>query len=428
MRVLFISNNFPPYGYTGGAEVANLHTCRGLIQRGVACSQLILSNRQTTTLNEWYEFDTVPVHRVYVPYPLGVQELYKKDRQVISSRRAWSEVFDWRIYRATLAELRRLKPDIVHIHNVSGATLAPYLACRTLNVPVVNTLHDLWLLCANNMRYRQDGSFCNPKYEPQGCQFCFRRYDYWAPIAYRAQIFAKLTSNVRFFISPSQAVIERHVEAGYERERFRLVRLGFQPEPAAIPEHPGVREIVETRHHYRTLVYAGGGKENKGAHVVWQALPMLLRHVEKFRLVVAGGGEGRFFDQFRQFEPAVKLLGNVPFQEMHTLFGAADLTLIASIWHENSPVIIFESFQAGTPVVSSNFGGIPEFIRHAETGYLFPPANPAVLGECVVMHFARPADERRRMRQRCVQEIQTKLSLDQHLDETLRVYEEVLAS
>ncbi|MCX7902269.1 MAG: glycosyltransferase, partial [Burkholderiaceae bacterium] len=48
-------------------------------------------------------------------------------------------------------ELERVQPDLVHIHNVSGATLAPHLACQAAGLPVVSTLHDLWLLCPNNM-------------------------------------------------------------------------------------------------------------------------------------------------------------------------------------------------------------------------------------------------------------------------------------
>lgn len=413
MRILFIANTFPP-GYTGGAEVANYHTCRGLIRRGISCSMLVLNNRHATPLDEWYELDTIPVHRVYTPPP--------------KKRTAWNDVFDWRIYLAALKELRRLKPDIVHIHNVSGATLAPYLACRTLGTPVVNTLHDLWLLCPNNMRYQQDGSLCDPRQNPTGCDICLRRYDYWGVIPKRQERFAKLTANVRFFISPSQALIERHVEAGYERERFRLVRLGFESHSPEAPEHSGVQYIVETRQNYQTLLFGGGGVEIKGARVVLQALPMLLRHVERLRLVVAGGGEASLLELFRQYEPAVHLLGHVPFKEMRHLFSAADLTLVPSVCHENSPVIIFENYQVGTPVIGSAMGGIPELIKDHKTGYLFPVGNAAFLSERVIMHFARPANERRQMRQRCMEEVHTNLSLSQHIDGIINIYNEVLGS
>ncbi len=410
MRVLVVTNTFPP-GYTGGAEISNYHTCRGLRKRGIDCSILVLNNRRGKTVDEWYEFDGIPVHRAHV---------------VTKKRTAWRDVFDPRIYRAVRTALRKLQPDLVHVHNVSGTTLAPYLACRQVGVPVVNTLHDLWLLCPNNMLYRKDGSFCDPKQYPRGCGDCFRRYDYWGDIVGRRRIFSLLTANVSYFISPSQAIIDRHVEAGYARERFRLVRLGFENPGPQRPQHPTVRAVVEMARRYQVIVFAGGGVEIKGACVLLEAIPMLLAHIDRLRMVVAGGGDKRFLDQFRRYAPAVQVLGKVPFREMRTLFGAGDLTILPSVWHENSPVVIFESFQRGTPVLASKIGGIPEFIQENRTGYLFPPASASALAEKAILHFARSAVERRRMRQTCYRYVDEELAFKQHIEGILTAYDEVL--
>lgn len=412
MRVLFITNTFPP-AYTGGAEVANYHTCRGLIRRGVDCSILFINSRIRRPANEWYELDGIPVHRVNF-------DTYW--------RTAWRDVFDWRVYRTVSRALRRLKPDLVHIHNVSGATLAPHLACRMAGVPVVNTLHDMWLLCPNNMLYQADGSYCDPRQHPEGCGNCFRRYDHWGDIPYRRTIFARLTSNVARFISPSQALIDRHVEAGYARQRFRLVRLGFEERVPEEPNHPGIRSITYTAPQHRTIVFAGGGVEIKGAVVLLQAIPLLVGHVDCIRIVVAGGGEDGLLAQFRQFAPAVQVLGRVPFTEMRALFAAADLTILPSVWHENSPVVIYENLQAGTPIVGSAIGGIPELIDEGETGYLFPNGDASALAAKVIHHLNRPAYERRRMRQNCVMKARTHLTLENHLDGVLQVYQEVLGN
>lgn len=410
MRVLALSNTFPP-GYTGGAEIANYHTCRGLIRRGIECSILVLNNRMNAPVDEWYEFDTIPVHRIF---------FHTEKRHPVR------DVFDRRIYRAVLAELRRLKPDIVHIHNVSGATLAPYVACRVAGVPVVNTLHDLWLLCPNNMLYRRDGSFCNPAQTARGCRDCYRVYDFWGLIPHRRAVFAALTSNVRVFISPSQAVIDRHVEAGYAPQRFRLVRLGFEMQRVGEPSHVGLKRVLDESLRYRVVAFVGGGVLVKGARVLLEAIPLMLRHVERLRIVVAGHTGGQILALFKRYAPAVQVLGWVPFDEIRTLFAAADLTLVPSVWHENSPVVIFESFQVGTPVVGSAFGGIPELIHDGETGYLFPLGDAAALAERVILHFARPAHERRRMRQHCLAEIRTRLTLERHIESTLQIYREIL--
>ena len=408
MRVLFVTNSFPP-SYTGGAEVANYHTCRALIREGIDCSVLALNNRVLERADEWYDLDGIPVHRV----------VYK-----LTPRSAATDVFDWHIYRATKRELRRLQPDLVHIHNVSGATLAPYLASRALGVPVVNTLHDLWLLCPNNMLYQKDGSFCDPKSAPPDCKHCYRRYDHWGDIPFRRQIFARLTANVKSFICPSQAVIDCHVQAGYAPDRFHLVRLGLaDPVTGDVSE---LQEAMAGAAGYRTLVFAGGGIEIKGAEVLLQALPLLFQSSERLRVLVAGSGDGNMLARFREYAPAVQMVGVVPSPAMSALFALADLTIVPSIVHENSPVVIYESYQAGTPVVGSRIGGIPELIREGETGYLFPVGDSAALAQAVLSHFARPAQERRWMRQRCVEEVRTRFTLQQHVEGIKKVYREAL--
>jgi glycosyltransferase involved in cell wall biosynthesis len=411
MRVLFVVNTFPP-GYTGGAEVANYHTCRALIRRGIDCSILVLNNRTSEVADNWYELDGIPVHRV--------------THRIL--RLALTDVFDWRFYRVVTAELRRLRPDLVHMHNVSGATLAPYLACRAFRIPVVNTLHDLWLLCPNNMLYRKDGAFCDPRQSPRGCRACFRRYDYWGAVPYRRRVFAALTSNVKLFVSPSQAVIDRHTEAGYPARRFRLVRLGFEAPTVTARDVVGLESVAATAAGHSTLVFAGGGTDIKGAKVLLEALPALLRRVERLQVIVAGGGDKDILMQLRRHAPAVQVLGALPFQAMPALFALADLTIVASVWHENAPVVVYESFQAGTPVVGSDFGGIPELIHVGETGYLFPVGDADALTETIVTHLTQSAMERRRMRQHCVEEVRTRLTLENHIAGITEVYREVVAA
>ena len=410
MRVLFIVNTFPP-AYTGGAEVANYHTCRALQRQGIDCSILLLNNRVSQFTDDWYRLDGIPVHRVTHRMP----------------RTALSDLFDLRIYRATRRELNRLRPDLVHVHNVSGATLAPYLACRRAGVPTINTLHDLWLLCPNNMLYRSDGSFCDPRANPSDCGRCFQRYDFWANIPFRRRVFAALTSNVRFFVSPSQAVIDRHVEAGYAASRFRLVRLGLEESTPRAPTRGGAEASLRPVGQ-RSILFAGGGTEIKGARVVLQALPTLLQRLPDLRLIVAGGGENAILAEMQRYAPAVESLGTVWFDDMQILYRQADLTIVASTWHENSPLVIYESYAAGTPVVASNVGGIPELVRHGETGYLFATGNPSALADAISGHFSRPAQERRRMRQRCVQELRTRLTLQKHVQGLLQVYREALSA
>lgn len=412
MRILLVTNYFPPH-YAGGAEVVVYSECHGLREQGVDASVLMINARMQEQQDRHREHRGVPIHEItYHPYRL---------------RSGLLQAFDPRIFRAMLAELRRVQPDLVHVHNLSGATLAPLLACRRLGLPVVLTLHDHWLLCPNNMLYRRDGSLCDVSTSSRTCNQCFRRYDFWANIPGRRRLFARLAESVRLFVSPSQKLVDLHVAAGYERSRFRVVPNGIKPALFQPPADPAVRAIAREVGLRRSLLFAGAIAENKGIQTLVEAAPLLARYVPGVRLVVAGSGDPSLVEALRGADPGViELVGHVPFQEMRALYATADLTIVPSLWYENSPMCIYESLLAGTPVLGSDVGGIPELIEPGKTGYTFSRGDPIALTERVIQHFARSARERRSMRRQCVEHSRSHMTLERHLERMQQVYREVL--
>jgi glycosyltransferase involved in cell wall biosynthesis len=177
----------------------------------------------------------------------------------------------------------------------------------------------------------------------------------------------------------------------------------------------------------RTIVFAGGGIETKGAEVLLEAVPFILRHVDRLRILVVGTGEEHILEAFRQYAPEVHVVGRIPFEEIGHVFSLSDMVLVPSTCAESFSLVTLESLQVGTPVVGSDLGGIPELIRDGETGYLFPVGDAVVLAERVIHHFARPAYVRRQMRRFCVEDTRTRFPLERHVEGTLQVYQEALA-
>ena len=52
-----------------------------------------------------------------------------------------------------------------------------------------------------------------------------------------------------------------------------------------------------------------------------------------------------------------------------------DATVVPSQWLETGPLIVLESFAAGTPVIGSNLGGVAELVSHDRDGWLVPHAD-----------------------------------------------------
>ena len=49
--------------------------------------------------------------------------------------------------------------------------------------------------------------------------------------------------------------------------------------------------------------------------------------------------------------------------------------ILPSLWYENSPNCVLESFAYRKPVIASNIGGIPELVKNNYNGFLFEPGS-----------------------------------------------------
>lgn len=411
MKVLFINNGFPPE-YIGGAEISAFYSAYGLRRRGHDCSVLVAHARMPQTSRQEYVFKGVPV------------------RKLIFDHRRSSELgrlFDAAVYRHLRRELEDIRPDLVHIHNVSGMSLAPFLACRKLGLPTLVTLHDYWMLCPNNMLLRAADSLCDPARSGAWCRNCYRRYDFWGSVPFRRRIIRWFVRSVRCFLSPSQRLVGLHARAGYDPARFRVLKSGIDLRLFQAPLSPHVRQLVEENAFYNVALFAGHIVEIKGLGVLAEALPLLQRYIPDFRLLVAGGGDQTMVEGLQRRAPgAVRYLGKLPFYELRPVYAAAKLTLVPSIWYDNSPIVIYESLLMGTPVLGSRIGGIPELVEEGRTGYLFQPGDADDLAAKAICYFALPAPQRRAMRRRCAEYAEAHLTLDRHLERLLEIYGEVL--
>jgi glycogen(starch) synthase len=62
--------------------------------------------------------------------------------------------------------------------------------------------------------------------------------------------------------------------------------------------------------------------------------------------------------------------------------GASDVALVPSRY-EPFGLVALEAMAAGTPVVVTRTGGLPEVVENGHTGAVVPPADPAALAAAV---------------------------------------------
>ena len=107
--------------------------------------------------------------------------------------------------------------------------------------------------------------------------------------------------------------------------------------------------------------------QRMGLENLISAIALVRQQYPDVLLLIAG--KGAISDALRsqihelQLEDHVKLLGFVSDQDLAIAYRAAELTIVPTVSLEGFGLIVIESLAAGTPVLGTPIGGIPEILR-----------------------------------------------------------------
>jgi glycosyltransferase involved in cell wall biosynthesis len=112
-------------------------------------------------------------------------------------------------------------------------------------------------------------------------------------------------------------------------------------------------------------------------------------------------------------------------RDVPRLMAASDLFVMTSRW-EGLGLVFLEAMAAGVPVVSTDVSAIPEVVLNGKTGRLVPADDPGRFAAGMLEAALNP-DLRERWAAAGVERVASAFSLDRMVDETLAIYNEVLA-
>lgn len=142
----------------------------------------------------------------------------------------------------------------------------------------------------------------------------------------------------------------------------------------------GRKEILQ-------LVYVGRLTHEKGVHTAIEAVSLLVheRHFKKLSLTIVGDGEPAyqaFLHQLvrdRRIESFVTFMPAQPKEALPALYCQADILLFTSIWDEPFGRVIVEAMASNLIVVGAACGGAAEIMLDGENALTFPPGDAAAL-------------------------------------------------
>lgn len=269
----------------------------------------------------------------------------------------------YRVERRAIAALcGELAPDVVHSHG-SRTDVVDGDVIRKLRVATVSTLHG-WTR----------GSLKNRFYEYLHAR-SLRRFD--AVIAVSEPLAAFLESD------------------GIPADRVHLLRNAFASIADPMPRDDA-RRLLDLPPGARVVGWVGRLSREKGIDVAVDAMGRL-RDQHILACVIGDGAER---EKERQHAERVGAGDALLWKGMLPLAGrvspAFDVFVLSSRT-EGTPIALLEAIAAGTPIVATRVGGIPDVVSENEA-LLVPPEDPSALADAIASIFADPASAAERAR------------------------------
>lgn len=355
MRVLVVTHNYPRFaGDPAGAFVARLAEATAAAGAEV---RVLAPHVRGAPLEEVVHGVSVRRFR-YAPERME-RVGYRGD---LHRQRLWSPLvtvgvpaFLVAFATAVRREIRAFRPTLVHAHWWIPGGL---LAAGASPAPLVVTCHgsDIRLL---------DGSFL------------------WRRLAGRVFARAARVTTVSRFLA-------RDLEAHFPGLAPRLV---VTPMPVDVEHFASGRDVP--RSHPPRLLYAGNLLESKGVDDLLDAFAALRARGVPCRLKILGDGSHapalRLRARALGVQDDVDWSGFVPQTRMPAEYGASTVTVLPTRGrHEGLGLTLVEALLAGSAVVGTRVGGIPEVVDDGVTGLLVPPEDPPALAAALESLLADP--------------------------------------
>jgi glycogen(starch) synthase len=367
MKILHLTDNYPPT--MGGLEwfVQSLAN----VQARAGHSVTVVS---TESDGEEAHSEANDVNVIRLPFMLRkLPGAFKGDQRVF-----FPPVPD-PFFERKLSKVMSLDPpDVVHVHGwILYSALRP---ARRLGAAVVATAHDYGTVCAIKTLFPK-GDVCSGPgwtkcvkcahgaYGPKGI-----------PIALGLHLASYRHTQVDEWMAPSSAVAAAGSAVRPKDRRDMTIVPCFAPD-SVLSADPGAPRPDFVPQSGPYLLYAGALGIHKGIDVLLAAHRHMWNDGCRIPLTIAGIAVP---DQEFDFgQPGVAVARNVPHKEVMAGWVNAAVGVVPSSWGEPFGQVALECLAAGTPLVVTRVGGLPDVVDHGACGLVVEPQDPVQLARAI---------------------------------------------
>jgi glycosyltransferase involved in cell wall biosynthesis len=357
-----------------------------------------------------YFHDGLPVYRFGIAGKIDLRQLYGEGDPTATAN--FQEVLD------------RFRPDVLHLHAFTSAVSAPLAqSARSRRIPVVFTYHTPTVTCCRGTMLEWGNRVCDGEMRVNRCARCMLHGKgvpavagwllgtvpetvgglagtagleggMWTAFRGTELVGIRHAAARRFLSEDSD-----HIFAVCEWVRAVLVANGVPPGKITLSRQgsPYSLQVASMPAAATTpckelsssvrCAFLGRFDPAKGLQVLIDAmavLPDIDLRLDVF--AVAQGEEARrrqsvLLDQVRH-DRRIQFMTPLDATEVVERLRCYDALLVPSQGLETGPLVVYEAFAAGIPVIGSALGGIAELVGNGENGILIdPPGSAAAWAE-----------------------------------------------
>ena len=339
--------------------------------------------------------------------------------------------------------------DIAHIHSMVGMPVSLYRLLKQKGLKVLTTVHEYWWLCPYRVMVDFNNRICDGPEDLSKCAYCadcqprlksdryrtsvlkfknsfphihawmfkwYRRFkplppagnvhlafqDHAVPAAYSSDTLPRLKTRLKASIEGLNLC---DVVIGVSEDVRRiLVKYGVEPSRILV-QHIGSSIAEKVIEHTKpvdpsfiSFGFIGGVGFYKGVHQMVEAYTQLPSDLKKRSCLEI---YGKYNEEYRQAILAsyVKDAGDMERIRFHGRFlpadlpsicNTVDLSILPSLCADTAPQTIFESFNAGLPIIAPRVGGFPDFVVDGQNGWTYEAGSVADLSRAMAHVLTHP--------------------------------------
>jgi len=315
--------------------------------------------------------------------------------------------------KRNLARLKEMigsmKPDVIHVHNITNFKLLEHLLSAG---PVLKSVHEFRPFCIPRRIRPDTGEHCKIYLSMK----CFKTgclsFNYGS--LYRYYVEKRGGNLIRQF--PAIWVYSNYMKEFIDplvpaSASVDVVNYYYDP-PAETPPEPPSENLIFS---------AGRLVLDKGYHLFFEAMSRLDIPV-KIKLAGEGLQGENLRKQAKELNLNVEFLGYHPPSELEQWYKWCKIAVFPSDYPEPFGIVGLEAMGAARPVVAFDVGGVSDWLENGVNGFIVPRGDTKAFAERVKQLLEEP-DLAKKMGETGRKILLEKFSSEKHIDKLVETYQ-----